>query len=66
MRLDEFCLKYTLANSILVLKEVLRQKFVSNILSAESINIVYILAEKKISIDKIKIKHNNYYIMIIS
>lgn len=32
---------------MLVLKEVLRQKFVSSILSAESINIVYILAEKK-------------------
>lgn len=32
---------------MLVLKEVLRQKFVSNILSAESINIVYILAKKK-------------------
>jgi len=30
---------------MLVLKEVLKQKFVSNILSAESINIVYIRAE---------------------
>lgn len=32
---------------MLELKKVLRQKFVSNILSAESANIVYILAVKK-------------------
>lgn len=41
---------------MLVLKEVFRQKFVSNILSAESINIVYILAGKEHTMIKIKIK----------
>lgn len=47
---------------MLVLKEVLRQKFVSIILSAESIEIVYILAGNRIIkvqiIDQIIIEHN--------
>jgi len=42
---------------MLVLKEVLRQKFVRNILSAESIKIVYILAENK--------KENNTFIIML-
>lgn len=53
---------------MLVLKKVFMQKLVSNILSFESMNIVYILAEKKTysMIDEFKLSKFLLHLFLVS